>query len=94
MSFKIAIFLVWGINVLFFLTKDYVSSELDKNPFTKYKASSLTIKLSPLALSNDFKFEFYAPEIGVFSSYNFSIHVLDFNKLVRERSPPKNSFLI
>lgn len=90
MSFKIAIFLIWGINVLFFLTKDIIAHEIDKNPSFKYKASTLTVKLSPLALSEDNEIQFYAPKAGVISSYDVILTYYGFERLNRERSPPLN----
>ncbi len=88
LSFKIAIFLIWGINVLFFLTKDIVSYEINKNPSSKFKASTLTVKLSPLALSDNVEFKFFAPTKGVISSYDDKLIYIELSRLNRERSPP------
>lgn len=90
LSFKVAIFLVWGINVLFFLTKEIIAHEIDKNPSYKYKASTLTVTLNPLALSEDIKIEFYAPKRGVISSYDVNLIYYELKRLDRERSPPLN----
>jgi hypothetical protein len=90
LSFKIAIFLLWGINVLFFLTKDIIAHEIDKNPSYKYKASTLTVKLSPITLSDDIDIEFYAPKTGVISSYDVHLIFYELERLDRERSPPSD----
>jgi len=90
LSFKAAIFLLWGINVMFFLTKDIVAYKIDSSPVHKYKSSTLTVKLNPLALSDDVKIEFYAPRQGVISSYDVNLIYYDYKRLNRERSPPLN----
>lgn len=89
LSFKVAIFLVWGINVIFFVTKDLVFAEIDSSPLGKYKTSTLIVKFSPLAISNEVKFEFYIPlNSGVISSYHVNLIEYEFHKIDRERSPP------
>ncbi|MFI5145353.1 MAG: hypothetical protein ACHQJ4_07120 [Ignavibacteria bacterium] len=85
-----AIFLLWGVNVLFFLTKDIITYKIDSNPVYKYKSSTLTVKLNPLALSDDVKIEFYAPRQGVISSYDVNLIYYDYKRLDRERGPPLN----
>jgi hypothetical protein len=88
--FKIIIFLVWGINVLFFITKDLISDEVFVSSVCKYKTSTLVIKISPLGLTDNIEFEFYAPLSGAVSSYNISLDVHDFQKIIRDRSPPQD----
>ena len=88
-SFKITIFLVWGVNVLFFITKDVVYYEVCKDYENKFKTYSQIIQLSPLALpsTNDIKF-FIPLNYGVISTHDVNLCVYEIANIDRERSPP------
>ena len=90
LSFKITIFLVWGVNTLFFISHDAISSELNCYLSYKYKSSALTLQVQPLALPENDEIKFLAPSVGVISSYNFTLFVRESNRIIRERSPPDN----
>jgi hypothetical protein len=93
LSFKVAIFLVWGVNILFFVTKDIVANEILADPACKHKTSILIIKTSPLSLSYDIEFEFYLPmNFGIISSYTFELTICEPQRLDRERSPPLSQY--
>ena len=89
LSFKIAIFLVWGVNVLFFISHDAIASEIYSYPTYKYKSAALTLQVSPLALPDNGDIEFFTPVTGVISSLDVNLVVYQCDKILRDRSPPQ-----
>ena len=88
LSFKVFIFLLWGISFLFFNTKELTSDEGYSNPIYKNGYLTLTEKYLP-AISPDVHIEFRVPPIGVLYTYNINPVSFEFINVVSVRGPPR-----
>lgn len=82
------IFLVWGINALFFLTLDFLPQDDFAIHSSDQSISKYTLELSSADVQPDMILIFFSTAVGTISSYNINPHEFEKHFVERGRSPP------
>ncbi len=86
--FKVIIYLVWGLNAIFFIGRDAPPYIISHDADVTYKVSTSTQSFSPIILDDHNVIVFHSSEFGTISSYDVELINPGVTKFEHERSPP------